>query len=310
MAAPIVYRWDDTSAPVARGESRSMVDILRACLVDGYGTKPAAGWTLEYINVTEDKAAFRNNPVTGTGFYLQVDGAGSTYDYLVNIQGFEVMSSENDGIFPFSGVTLPTNISSTAGTLARPWVLIADDRAFYFYVWTGIASSPPPTDAQIAVAGFYFGDVVAISPSDNYACALCCTGHSMRGILGNMSGPSSTTGSYSYGSPLFPRKSDGSAGYYTPAVVRGGGPGSEGFPGSAGHPYVEGGMTMITRPYINDGVAYSFRGFMPGFYYPCHDKPFNQLSTKNIDGKTFLSINSYNYSTPGCSLILLTDWRV
>src|SRR5690554_3044623 len=46
-----VYTWEDDGAPVLPNvSSQRLIDNLRiifkACLVDGYGDKPGAGWTL------------------------------------------------------------------------------------------------------------------------------------------------------------------------------------------------------------------------------------------------------------------------
>ncbi|KAB2889780.1 MAG: hypothetical protein F9K32_11210, partial [Desulfobulbaceae bacterium] len=88
MAAPQIYKSTDGNAPVMRGERRALIDVLRACLVDGYGDKTPAGWTLEFINATFDKAVFRNSPVTGTGFYLRVDGLSPANTYTQALKAY------------------------------------------------------------------------------------------------------------------------------------------------------------------------------------------------------------------------------
>lgn len=69
MATPTVYKWTDADAPMPETYGSSshygqkyFLEILKACLVDGYGTKPAAGWTLEHWDETEDayRAGFGN----------------------------------------------------------------------------------------------------------------------------------------------------------------------------------------------------------------------------------------------------------
>ena len=42
MTAPTIYRSTDASAPVLTGEVGKLVDLLDACLVNGYGAKSAA----------------------------------------------------------------------------------------------------------------------------------------------------------------------------------------------------------------------------------------------------------------------------
>lgn len=310
MAAPIVYRWDDGNAPVARGERRSLCDILYACLVTGYGTKPGAGWTREYVNATFDKAAFRNNPVTGTGFYLQVDGAGAPYAYASLIRGFEVMTSVDNGLFPFKPAATVQDAggtSSQASLTARPWVVVADDRAFYYVCWTSTTGTP--ADAVTTVSVVIFGDIVSRYPEDPYGCVVMAS-HSQAsyGPNGfNLGSPNVTPAGYIN----MPRPISGVATPSTPSLVRGGGPGAVTYPGgSDGNPYSPGDQILITRPHLTDATIYSFRGWLPGFHYPCHPFPFSNLAQVIVDGRSFLAVRHicYGQALSGM-LIQLDDWR-
>lgn len=310
MAAPIVYRWDDSGAPVARGERASLCDILYACLVTGYGAKPAAGWTREYVNGTNDKAVFR--PGAGTRFYLQIDGAGASNAYQSIIKAFESMSDVDNGLFPFkatwsTSTTDTCGLSSTANTTARPWVLIADDRFFYFFCWTNVTGTTTPLDNNTSVSCFFFGDIISRYSSDPYGCVLGSNqvqsyygpslfmlnhpNHSIAGVL------------------AIPRPISGVATPILPTLIRGGGPGSLSYPGQDGVPYSAGGQILITRPHINEGAAYTMRGFLPGFYYPCHPNAFSNLQEVSADGKTFLSLRNFYYNQLCNHFILLDDWR-
>jgi hypothetical protein len=305
MAVPIYYRWDDTAAPVARGERRSLCDILYACLVTGYGAKAGAGWTREYVNATFDKAAFRNSSATGTGFYLQVNGAGAADASHSKIMGFESMTDESTGLFPFSTLALAEFfLSSTADTTARPWVLVADDRFFYFTVWYSITDAP--TNSDWHKADILFGDIVKWYPSDAYACLLDI-GPGWYGGGFVLSSPDATSGSY----PNMPRKISGAAEPVKPAYIIGGGPGNNSIPGYIGMAFNSGDPVLISRPHINNGEAHTFRGWVPGLYYPCHlYTAFQQLATLTIDSKNYLVINGYlNGGYTGGFFISLDDWR-
>ncbi len=305
MAAPTVYRWDDANAPVARGESRSLCDILYACLVTGYGAKPAAGWTREYVNATFDKAVFRNNPATGTGFYLQVDGAAASSAANDKIMAYEVMTDVDTGLFPFSTAALGEfSLSGDVGTTARPWVLVADDRAFYFTVWPGDTSAPD--NAAVIKSEIFFGDIVKWYPSDAYACLLDI-GYGSYGLGLTMDNPSATVSGYAN----MPRKISGVAEPVKPAYIRGGGPGGDSCPGQYGLAWASGDPILLSRPHINNGEAYTLRGWLPGLYYPCHPyTAFSQLATVSIDSKNYLTIIGYLAgSAVGCHFIALDDWR-
>lgn len=307
MAAPIVYRWDDGNAPVARGERRSLCDILHACLVTGYGSKPAAGWTREYVNATFDKAAFRNNPVTGTGFYLQVDGAGAAGANFNLVKAFEVMASVDSGLFPFKTSWLYENVgtSSAMGLTARPWVLIADDRAFYFVCWPFVTTAP--ADSVVQTVMLFFGDLVSRHALDPYGCAIgAAHAQTSFGPYMNNLTAANVGGSYIG----IPRAISGVAAPVLAGLVRGGGPGSLTDPGGIdGLPYTAGDQILITRPYVSDGSAYSFRGWLPGYYYPCHPAAWGNLALVNADGQSYLSLRNMAYNKSSNVFISLDDWR-
>lgn len=310
MAAPRVYRWDDGNAPVARGERRSMCDILYACLVTGYGTKPGAGWTRPFVNATFDKAVFRNNPVAGTGLYLQVDGAGAPNAYTSLLQGYEVMTSESTGLMPFNAAAASGLTSSAAGSTARPWVLVADDRFFWFVCWSSITTTP--TAANVSVSAGFFGDVVPWKTPDPYGCALVFA--TLNGSYGVAYGSHLAAATYGTSGFAMPRKQDGSAGSIVPMAIVGGGPGaaSGGAMGGQGVPYSPGGQILLSRPFINEAAAYTMRGWLPGLYCPCHPLAFEQLATINIDGKSFLSLrHNVGGNAAGANyFISLDDWWV
>ncbi|MBV5327671.1 MAG: hypothetical protein JZU65_08530 [Chlorobium sp.] len=302
---PIVYRWDDGNAPVARGERRSLCDILYACLVTGYGTKPGAGWTRPYVNATFDKAAFRNNSSTGTGFYLQVDGYGAPSPENPKIMGYEVMTGVSSGLRPFVAAAAAQYMwtSNLADTTAHPWILVADDRAFYLTIF--ITATAAPTNSDLHKSEMFFGDAIKWFSSDAY-CSCLLNGYSAYGNDLTINDPSVTTGNI-----CFPRNVAGVASPIKAALIRGGGPGALSFPGAHGLAYAGGDPVMITRPHVNNAAEYTFRGWLPGFYYPCHPLAFNQLATVTADGKNYLSITGYLQGGNGLGnyFIGLDDWR-
>lgn len=306
MATPIVYRWDDTSAPTARGEMESLIDILTACLVDGYGTKAAAGWTKPYENGAGTIAAFRNNPITGTGFYLQVDSTvGATYSHV--LRGFESMSSESAGALPFYSGDEVAQTSGATNTTTYPWILIADDRAFYFICWYNVTSV---TNSTNYTSNTFFGDLVNNDPADSFFCSLS-SALAYSGAFGRMETPNLSAAGV--GTALHtPRKASGDAGSYYAAMHPGGGPTALNFPGTSGKAYTAGDQILLTRPHINDGVAYSFRGWLPGYYYPCHPATaFNVFDELTVDSVDYLVMRHYMGGYNACCYFLkLSDWRV
>lgn len=137
-----VYRSTDGSAPVLTGQAGSLVTLLDAVLVNGYGTKSAAGWTKPYSGTS--KAVYRNNTTTGTGSYLRVDDNASSYFHRAYITGYETMSGVDTGTNAFPSSTTSQSAwgkSATQDATARQWVIVADEFRFYIFVRTGESGS-------------------------------------------------------------------------------------------------------------------------------------------------------------------------
>ncbi|MCH8530368.1 MAG: hypothetical protein LAT65_05910 [Saccharospirillum sp.] len=63
MTAPTIYTHADQDGPGYENHTLHWLRILKACLVDGYPGKPAAGWSLVYDDIDIDNA---NATVVGT----------------------------------------------------------------------------------------------------------------------------------------------------------------------------------------------------------------------------------------------------
>ncbi|WP_351123324.1 hypothetical protein [Shewanella sp. T24-MNA-CIBAN-0130] len=74
MGLPVtVYRWDDVGAPQmsASPTPSEVIAVLKACLVNGYGTKAPLGWSIAFEDVATSKIAFRNSTTEGSGGFVQ-----------------------------------------------------------------------------------------------------------------------------------------------------------------------------------------------------------------------------------------------
>ncbi len=79
---PTVYRWDDPGAPDLNAIMPTANDkillfmhtVLKACLVDGYGTKAAAGWTMPHEEFTSNGCRFVLRNSAGSGSLLYEGG--------------------------------------------------------------------------------------------------------------------------------------------------------------------------------------------------------------------------------------------
>lgn len=135
MVAPTIYRSTDAGAPVINGTPGQGIVALKACLVTGYGAKPAAGWTEEYT--APNYSVLRQGG--GLQRYLWISDIDARMMRLVGYAAMTGILSGTNPYYPeatFSG-GLYCRKSITADATARPWILFATDETFYLIVFGG-----------------------------------------------------------------------------------------------------------------------------------------------------------------------------
>jgi hypothetical protein len=301
--AVTIYRSSDGSAPGAYSNTvSSLITILDACLVNGYGAKVAAGWTKAFSGT--NKAAYRNSTTApSTGFYFRVDDTSTSESRVV---GYESMSDVDTGADAF-----PTNTQVSGGMYLQKnattttWMVIADSRAFYFfYKYAGAAKW----------WGFYFGDIVSRVASDPYCCAII--GRSAAGTSGNsedfprgsVSPITSSNGHY------IARNYNGtvkSVNFSKLTWLNGTYLGLGGFV----YPNPSDGNFIMDRCLVCDDMSTAnLRGYMPGLWNPLHYDPASDADTfsgnGDLAGRSYLIVANVNTSSAGKSVIETSDtWR-
>lgn len=169
MGAVTVYTSEDAGAPVLTGQAGSLINVLSKILVEGYGSKVAAGWTKPFTGT--NKAAFKMAAGTPS-MYLRIDDTNAQDARVV---AYVDMSDVDTGTSPFptSGQQaggLYCRKSATADSTARPWYCIANDKAFYIFTGQGQTSLGGQSSTN-ANADHYigFGKFVSRRPNDPYA---------------------------------------------------------------------------------------------------------------------------------------------
>src|SRR5690606_20143676 len=122
-----LYQSSDAGAPVLSGQSGSLLAVLDACLITGYGAKPAAGWTIAFTD--GDKRVYRPGASAKSRKFVRINDTSSLLGGAreAGIRGFDSMSDIDTGVHPFpdaSQVSLSENSlfmrkSSSASTIAR-----------------------------------------------------------------------------------------------------------------------------------------------------------------------------------------------
>lgn len=165
------YFSTDALAPSLTGQAGSLITVLDAVLVNGYGVRAAAGWAKAFSGT--NKAAYRGpvvvaSPPEGNRFYLRVDD--STNITWASMRGYETMSDVDTGSEPFPTVAqvsggLLCEKSSSANATVRPWVAVASESFFYFISLPNVTELGSLNNADSC---FMFGDFPSYKTGDAF----------------------------------------------------------------------------------------------------------------------------------------------
>jgi hypothetical protein len=308
---PIIYRSTDSSAPVLTGEVGSLIALLDACLVDGYGSKSAAGWTKAYSGT--NKAAYRMSTAgSALGFYMRIEdnapsspGAGVANE--ATCHGYVSMTDVDTGDNPFPVAADVSMIrkSATANSTARNWVVAADDRTVYIITMPG--------DTTGRYISLLFGEFYSFKTSTDDYRAFIAARRTANSNAVTVFGDASAAG---YDAPLLgwwlARNAAGSGATISCAQPTG-------LPSSGARPpfpnnvdslaYVE--RRLLTNGLTTPGV----RGFMRGIY-DLHNGGAGVADgdtfsgTGDFAGRDFQVIKPVGGSATRAYAIETTDWDV
>lgn len=303
--AVTVYKWTDASAPSLNNAAGSLIGVLDACLVNGYGSKSAAGWGKAYSGT--NKAVYR--AATGNRHYLRVDDTATTPARIV---GYESMSDVDTGTAAF-----PTEGQFSGGLYAhksesstvRPWIVVASSKLFYVWVaHRGNAASSMDAFTNENQM-WYFGEFSSYKSGDAYntiiAGATAASYDYPEGWPGMVCRNGYLNGHYlarSYtqtGSSIAASKLSDLC--YSDAAVHSGTFGAT-FPDPIS------GSIYICPMYVSQGATYERRGVLDGQWFIGHNNPLANGDTfdgsGDLAGKTFMYLRVKGYST-GYSFVAL-----
>lgn len=174
MAQFTTYKSGDAGAPVLTGAAGTLLAVLDAILVAGYGAQTAAGWTKPIAN-SGNCGHYRQG--AGAGFHLFVNDNGPNVTSTFKeawATGWETMATiaapvgTGTGQFPTPAQLLATGHtvvrkSTAVSGVARDWICFADSRTFYLFILTG--------DTAGVYYSLWFGEGYSIKTSaDSYDC--------------------------------------------------------------------------------------------------------------------------------------------
>ena len=120
------YLSTDPGAPTLNGVAASEIAVLKACLVTGYGTQIAAGWTEEFSSA--NKSVLR--AAAGNRHFFRIEDSFGQY---ASLKGYLAMTGVDTGTDPFPGSTTYQyhRKSSVADASSRAWMVVANEKAVY-----------------------------------------------------------------------------------------------------------------------------------------------------------------------------------
>lgn len=134
------FKSSDTNAPALSGRTPgSVIQVLKAVLVNGYGDKTALGWDLMYEDIDNHICVFR--PKTGSRMFLQIIDDGKTDAQYAFAYSWESMFDVASGVhkMPTSNSTAAIfKTARTSGTAESSWSIIGDEVGFYFLIQPNI----------------------------------------------------------------------------------------------------------------------------------------------------------------------------
>ena len=154
-----IYRSTDPGAPTLTNAPGNIITLLDAVLVNGYGSKPAAGWTKEFSGT--NLAVYRNGASAKSRSYLRVDDTSASN--YAQCAGYNTMSDINTGTGRFPTGTGFQYLRKSS-FMSEEWTVIADARTVFVMVKSN--SSPK------LFGSLYFGDSISPLNDDINLCVL------------------------------------------------------------------------------------------------------------------------------------------
>jgi hypothetical protein len=263
-----VYKSTDPGAPTLNGQVGSLIRVLRACLVDGFGSLPPLGWSMPYTDGGNPplRAHFRQAPKTGWDQYdLEVKDDGSTS------VGANTMFAESWGWAGATGLAtgnlaFPVRTAAgmihrksvTADATARRWLLVGTERSFIFVAYHAFWTN------REAAESWFFGDMIPVGQTDVWAVGVLggTTATSLAG-LANIDYAATASLPYTFqglpGPVTFDRVWPAGVDTYDYAVGN----------GLFAYPNGPDGRGYIERVLVRESGH--LRAVLPGFWAPLHD---------------------------------------
>lgn len=156
------YNSSMASAPQLSGTAGAINNVIKKCLVEGFGSEaPPGSWEVTWESGYE--MAIHSTELLSTNLYFRSNDTNGKYAI---VRGYESIDGSGVGTAPFNSIDWYMIKSNVADGSSRRWKLIADGYCFYLFTYW------QPTYPENS-EGYFFGDIVSYRPTgDSFNCGL------------------------------------------------------------------------------------------------------------------------------------------
>jgi len=162
MALPVtMYRSTDAGAPVIiSGKPSEYLTVLKKCLVDGYGEKLAAGWSVVDEVSAPPYLALSNSDANGVLMFSSPDdNAGTDVKVQSCLDYIDQQIQNRKGAYFVFDRSLSGNVKNTN------WIVFATSSAFWIFAW-GDNLANANKFQYYNVISFFAGNLESFHPND------------------------------------------------------------------------------------------------------------------------------------------------
>lgn len=150
---PLVFTSSSPGAPVLTGQDGSLYSILKWALSE-------LGWTLEFDDSANFRAAFRTGMPHGSGYFLRIRDKGADHGWgdsrYMAVQGFSSMTDVNAGADGFPSSDQYFAKSRDTDATSHTWAIIGTNTFFWWL----------PNIGGAGHQWYWAGDYVPFAPDD------------------------------------------------------------------------------------------------------------------------------------------------
>lgn len=165
-----VMRWDDAGAPqIVDGKPSEYMNVLKKCLVDGYGTTTPLNWivVVDEINTATPLLVLKNDTALGgSGGFIVFDAENDTAGTLVKVQCCQSYIDRTTRVNAGAHFSFGRGTSSETRRV-KNWVIFGTVSAFYMFgCYSDVISLSNNYFATNYSIFFFVGDYISLHPND------------------------------------------------------------------------------------------------------------------------------------------------